>query len=60
MKPIDIVPVPFYMVGVDLIGPLKLTRQGNRYILSIINYYTKYAEAIDLLNLEDETNVSSS
>ena len=52
MKPIDIVSVPFYMIGVDLIGPLKLTRQGNKYILSIIDYYTKYAEAIALPNQE--------
>ena len=57
MKPIDIVPVPFYMIGVDLIGPLKLTRQGNKYILSIIDYYTKYAEAIALPNQEAETVV---
>ncbi len=54
MKPIDIVPVPFYMVGVDLIGPLKLTRQGNKYILSIIDYYTNYTEAIALPNQEAE------
>ena len=57
MKPIDIVPVPFYMVGVALIGPLKLTRQGNKYILSIIDYYTKYAEAIALPNQGAETVV---
>ena len=57
MKPIDVVPVPFYMVGVDLIGPLKLIRQGNKYILTIIDYYTKYAEAIALPNQEAETVV---
>lgn len=57
MKSIDVVPVPFYMVGVDLIGPLKLTRQGNKYILTIIDYYTKYAEAIALPNQEAETVV---
>ena len=31
------------MIRVDLIGPLKSTRQGNQYILSFIDYYTKYA-----------------
>lgn len=36
------------MIGVDLVGPLKTTHQGNKYILSIIDYYTKYAEAIAL------------
>jgi hypothetical protein len=57
MKPIDVVPVLFYMVGVDMIGTLKLTRQGNKYIFSIIDYYTKYAEAIALPNQEAETVV---
>ena len=57
MKPIDVVPVPFYMVGIDLIGPLKLTRQGNKYILPIIDYYMKYAEAVALSNQEAETVV---
>ena len=23
MKPIEVVPIPFYMIGVDLVGPLK-------------------------------------
>ena len=54
MKPIDVVPVPFYM-GVDLIGTLKFTQQGNKYILTIIDYYTKYAEAIALPNQAAET-----
>ena len=57
MKPIDVVPVPFYMVRIDLIGPLKLTRQGNKYILPIIDYYMKYAEAIALPNQGAETVV---
>ena len=45
------------MIGVDIIGPLKLTRQGNKYILSIVDYYTKYAEAVALPNQEAETVV---
>ncbi|CAB3996822.1 Transposon Ty3-G Gag-Pol poly [Paramuricea clavata] len=60
MKPFDIVPVPFYMIGVDLIGPSKLARQGNKYILSIIDYYSKYAEAVALPNQEAEKVTSSS
>ena len=36
------------MIGVDLIGPLKSTRQGNKYILSIIDYYTKYAVIVEI------------
>ena len=31
-KPIEVIPIPFYMIGVDLVGPLKTTSQGNKYI----------------------------
>ena len=54
MNSIDVVPEPFYMVGEDVIGPPKLTRQGTKYLLTIIGYYTKYAEAIALPNQEAE------
>eukprot|EP00794_Sanderia_malayensis_P002500 gene2500-2883_t len=57
LKPIEVVSIPFYMIGVDLIGPLKTTRSGNKYILSVIDYYTKYAEAEALPNQEAETIV---
>jgi IS30 family transposase len=30
----------------DLIGPLKLTPKGNRYILTIVDYFTKWVEAV--------------
>lgn len=57
LKPIEIVPIPFYMIGVDLIGPLKTNRSGNKYIFSVIYYYTKYAEAEALPNQEAEAIV---
>ena len=52
MKPIELVPIPFYKIGVDIIGPLKTTSSGKKYILSVIDYYTKYAEAAALPNEE--------
>ena len=36
MQPIEIKSVPFYMVGVDIIGPLKTTRSGNRILPSLL------------------------
>ncbi|VDL64212.1 unnamed protein product [Hymenolepis diminuta] len=33
------------MVGIDLIGPLPQTPRGNRYILVMVNYFTKWATA---------------
>ena len=37
--------------------PLKTTRSGNRYILTVIDYFTKFAEAEPLRNQEAETVV---
>ena len=55
MKPIEVVPVPFYMVGMDVIGPLKTTPRGNRYILNIVDYFTKYVEAYAIPDQKSET-----
>eukprot|EP00794_Sanderia_malayensis_P000642 gene642-1310_t len=55
MKPIEVVPVPFYMVGMDVIGPLKTTPRGNRYILNIVDYFTKYVEAYAIPDQKTET-----
>jgi len=35
---------PFEKIGIDLIGPLPLTKNNNRYIVVIIDYGTKWAE----------------
>ena len=45
------------MVGIDIVGPLKNTKHSNCYIVSVIDYYTKYAEAEALLNQQAETVV---
>jgi len=35
----------FVKVGLDLIGPLPKTRKGNRYIIVLVDYFTKWVEA---------------
>ena len=55
MQPLPVIPIPVYMVGVDIAGPSKCTRQGNKYILVAMDYYTKYTEAIAMKNQEAET-----
>ena len=46
--PAPIVKEPFDKVGIDIIGPLPLTKKRNKYILSLIDYSTRYAEAVPL------------
>ena len=40
MTPIR-VSMPLELVGIDLIGPLAETTQGNKYVLSMTDYFTK-------------------
>ena len=36
---------PFYMVGIDFVGPLPITEKGNKYIIVAMDYFTKWPEA---------------
>ena len=50
-----IISEPFQRIAVDLVGPLHpITDRGNRYILTIIDYATRYPEAIALPGIETE------
>jgi len=39
------VQTPFFQVGIDFVGPLPRTTNGNRYILVAMDYLTKWPEA---------------
>ncbi|KAL5970240.1 Transposon Ty3-I Gag-Pol polyprotein [Taenia solium] len=45
-------------VGIDTMGPLPLTKRGNRYILVVIDYFTKVAEA-EAMKSQDVDTVAS-
>ncbi|BHF60516.1 hypothetical protein SprV_0100348100 [Sparganum proliferum] len=40
---------PFQRLGLDIIGPLPFTTTGHRFILVMVDYFTKWAEAVPLL-----------
>ncbi|XP_062572173.1 uncharacterized protein LOC134234132, partial [Saccostrea cucullata] len=56
--PLDRMPlidVPFKRVAVDIIGPLHpATDKGNRFILTLVDYATRYPEAIALPGIDTE------
>jgi hypothetical protein len=43
---------PFDRIAMDILGPLPLTQNGNKYILICIEYLTKYAEYLPSLTNE--------
>ena len=46
---------PFARVAIDIIGPLNRTKRGNRFILTLVDYGTKFPEAIPLKSLDSES-----
>lgn len=46
---------PFELIGIDMVGPLKLTNSGNRYIIVMTEYLTKWVEAKAVPNKEAGT-----
>ena len=46
---------PFERVAMDLIGPLPRTERGNRYILTVVDHFTKHVEAYPLPDQEAVT-----
>ncbi|XP_018651543.1 LOW QUALITY PROTEIN: KRAB-A domain-containing protein [Schistosoma mansoni] len=39
---------PHQRIGIDIMGPLTTTKKGNRYILVMVDYFTKWCEAVPL------------
>lgn len=47
--------IPFEQIAVDIVGPIHpMTERKNRYILTVIDYATRYPEAIPLPHIEAE------
>ena len=51
MIPLPIIGEPFRRIAMDVVGPLPRTSRGNRFILVINDYATRYPEAIPLRNV---------
>jgi len=47
-----VVEKPFIRVGLDIVGPLPETNQGNKYLIVLVDYVTKWVEASALKTIE--------
>ena len=51
-----IIDMPFKRVAVDLVGPITpASDRGHRYILTLVDYATRYPEAVALKSIDTET-----
>ena len=55
LKPVEIVNEPFKKIAIDIVGELLRTTSGYKYILTIVNYATRYPEAIPLRTTNAKT-----
>ena len=46
---------PFHTIGADIFGPLPMSDRGNKYVLVVIDHFTKWVEAFALPNQKVET-----
>ena len=52
--PLPIIEEPFQQIAMDLVGPLPRSHAGNKYVLDICDYATRYPEAIPLRCIDAE------
>ena len=46
--PLPVVGEPFQRIAMDIVGPLPRTSRGNRFILVLSDYATRYPEALPM------------
>ena len=56
LKPMPIISQPFERVAVDIVGPIiPRASDGSKYILTIVDFSTRWPEAVALKNIEATT-----
>jgi len=56
LRKMPIIDTPFERVAVDLVGPIfPATKRGHKYILTMMDYATRYPEAVPLKDIQAET-----
>ena len=52
LQPLPVIDTPFERMAMDVVGPLPSTKRGNEYLLTLMDYASKYPEAIPLRRVD--------
>ncbi|XP_063334794.1 uncharacterized protein si:ch211-282j22.3 isoform X1 [Pelmatolapia mariae] len=52
LQSLPIISTPFERLGMDIVGPLERSKAGNRYMLVVTDYATKYPEVFPLRSIK--------
>ena len=55
LQPLPCIGEPFKLVAMDIVGPIPRSTSGYKYILTFMDLYTKYPEAIPLRRVDNES-----
>ena len=55
LMPLPTIEEPWQRVAIDIVGPLQRTDRGYRYILTIMDFGTRYPEAVPLKRIDAPT-----
>ena len=55
LMPLPTVDEPWKRIAIDIVGPLKRTDKGNRYLLTVMDFATRFPEAIPLRRIDAAT-----
>ncbi|XP_078581557.1 uncharacterized protein LOC144864980 [Branchiostoma floridae x Branchiostoma japonicum] len=50
--PLPIMDIPFQRIAMDIVGPLERSKTGNKYVLVVCDYATRYPEAIPMRSVD--------
>ncbi|XP_051529229.1 uncharacterized protein LOC127426442 [Myxocyprinus asiaticus] len=51
LRPLPLIEVPIERIGMDLVGPLERSARGHHFVLVLVDYATRYPEAVPLRNI---------
>ena len=54
LVPLPVMEEPFQRIAIDIVGPLPRSRLGNKYILMVCDYATRYPKAFTLKSVDAE------
>jgi hypothetical protein len=52
MIPLPIIEEPFARIAMDVVGPLPKSASGNRFVLVVCDYATRYPEAVAMKSVD--------
>ena len=52
LQPLPIIGTPFERLGMDIVGPVERSKTGNRYMLVITDYATRYPDVFPLKSIK--------